>query len=154
MNNETTTHSTLTPAQLPRLLNDLYLENKKLEEINARKTVPNIEGRPGIGKTQIVKSFSEEKHLGLVMVTPDMLAEVGDLNGLPDIERLTDGEAVTRLRPPDWVYSILQKTEKKKGCVLLFDDHNRVDPQVMNAEMSVFQNHRIAGVELPRGVFI
>jgi len=154
MENETTIQSSITPAQLPKLLNDLYQENMKLEEMNARKTVPNIQGKPGIGKTQIVNGFAKNKNLGFVMVTPDMLAEVGDLNGLPDIERLTNGEAITKLRPPDWVYSILQESENNKGCVLLFDDHNRVDPQVINAEMSVFQNHRIAGVELPRGVFI
>lgn len=148
------TNTTLTPSQLPRLLEDLYEENKRLEAINAKKIVPNIQGKPGIGKTQIVKEFAQKKDLGLVMVTPDMLAEVGDLNGLPDIERLKNNEAITTLRPPDWVYSIIEKSKEKKACILLFDDHNRVDPQVVNAEMSVFQNHKIAGVTLPQGVFI
>jgi hypothetical protein len=154
MSDQNTSTSLITPAQLPILLSDLYEENRKLEAVGSRKIVPNIQGKPGIGKTQIVKSFAKEKSLGLVLVTPDMLAEVGDLNGLPDIERLTNGEAITRFRPPDWVYDIIKQTEKKKGCILLLDDHNRVDPQVMNAEMSVFQNHKIAGVELPKGVFI
>jgi len=154
MSDQTIPNSSITPVQLPVLLNDLFEENRKLEALGTRKTVPNIQGKPGIGKTQIVKTFAKEKDLGLVLVTPDMLAEVGDLNGLPDIERLTNGDALTRFRPPDWVHDILNQTEKKNGCVLLLDDHNRVDPQVMNAEMSVFQNHRIAGVNLPKGVFI
>lgn len=154
MSDQTLPNCIVTPTQLPTLLADLYEENKRLETIGARKTVPNIQGKPGIGKTQIVKTFAKQKSLGLVMVTPDMLAEVGDLNGLPDIERLTSGESITRFRPPDWVYDILKQIEAKKGCILLLDDHNRVDPQVINAEMSVFQNHRIAGVELPKGVFI
>ncbi|OVE80496.1 hypothetical protein BVY01_00155 [bacterium I07] len=154
MDTQTSTHARITPSQLPLLLEDLYEENNKLEAIGARKIVPNIQGQPGIGKTQIVQDFASLKNLGLVMVTPDMLAEVGDLNGLPDIERIQNGETITTLRPPDWVFAILRKSEDKKGCILLLDDHNRVDPQVVNAEMSVFQNHKIAGVELPKGVFI
>jgi len=154
MDTETIAQSMITPSQLPILLEDLFQENKKLEKISGRKIVPDIQGKPGIGKTQIVQEFAKEKGLGLVMVTPDMLAEVGDLNGLPDIERLNGGLAITKLRPPDWVYSILKESENHQGCVLLFDDHNRVDPQVVNAEMSVFQNHKIAGVELPEGTFI
>lgn len=109
-------------------------------EKGLRRRVPCIWGPPGIGKTDIVKSFEEQgyvvKHVPLAQ-----FEEMGDLNGIPqeyEVEHDGKKEWVTRTCPPAWA-PIYERDGDK--VILLADDFNRADPRILKGTMQLIQDY-------------
>ena len=109
-------------------------------EKGLRRRVPCIWGPPGIGKTDIVKSFEKQgyvvKHVPLAQ-----FEEMGDLNGIPqEYEQEINGkkEWVTRTCPPEWAPMHDRDGDK---VILLADDFNRADPRILKGTMQLIQDY-------------
>jgi len=116
-------------------------------ELNAQQAKRGQPGIPiciwgdhGIGKTQIVERYAQERKWPLVTIAPAQFEEMGDLLGMP----VQDG-AFTRLAPPSWV-----PVQAGPGIFLL-DDFNRADARIIRGLMQLLQKGRLKSWSLPPG---
>lgn len=123
---------------LKKFLDREFEMNRFNYDHGLRRRVPCIWGHPGIGKTDIVKSFRDEgyvvKHVPLAQ-----FEEMGDLNGIPqEYQDKETEEWMTRTCPPEWAPDLERDGEK---VVLLLDDFNRSDPRILKGTMQLIQDY-------------
>ncbi len=99
-----------------------------------------IWGNHGIGKTELVKAFAQEKGCDFRYIAPSQLEEMGDLIGLPaaDLSNQT-----TSFLPPAWV------PNQPGPGILLLDDINRADERILRGLMQLFQFGSLISWQLP-----
>jgi len=97
-----------------------------------------IWGKPGIGKTEIVRSFTKEHGWSFQQINPAQFEEMGDLLGMPAVE-----EGRTIFRSPSWV-----PRDPGPG-LLLIDDVNRADDRILRGIMQLLQDGRLISWALP-----
>lgn len=98
-----------------------------------------IWGKPGLGKTEMVRDYALSKGMEFAYCAPAQFEEMGDLHGIPEIE---NGKTV--FRRPSW----LPETNGKPG-ILLLDDFNRADPRIIRGLMQLAQLHELMSWKLP-----
>jgi len=97
-----------------------------------------IWGKPGIGKTEIVREFAMEHGWAFQQINPAQFEEMGDLLGMPMVE---NGRTV--FRAPSWV-----PRDTGPG-ILLIDDVNRADDRILRGIMQLLQDGRLISWQLP-----
>lgn len=97
-------------------------------------------GRHGIGKSQILTHYYNNKGLKVVPLFLGQMADPGDLIGLP---QLADG--MTRFAPPYWF------PKDDQPIVLFLDELNRARPEILQTVMDLVLNRRLGGHLLPTG---
>ncbi len=97
-----------------------------------------IWGKTGIGKTTVIHDYAKEKNYPLVHLAPAQIEEMGDLLGMPAIEKDR-----TVFRKPAWA-----PTEKGPG-ILLLDDFNRADERIIKGLMQLLQEKKLLAWSLP-----
>lgn len=105
-------------------------------------------GKHGIGKTEMVLALAKEKGWSCQMISPAQFEEMGDLIGLPYLDKIADGEALSRFAPPEWI-----PREEGPG-ILLIDDFNRADDRILRGLMALWQERRLSSWALPDNWFI
>lgn len=134
-----TTHGRVVDMPSLRLFLQREMEmNRHNAEKGHRRRVPCVWGAPGIGKTDIVKSFKKEgyviKHVPLAQ-----FEEMGDLNGIPqEYQDKETGDWITRTCPPEWAPNLKRDGAK---VILLLDDFNRSDPRILKGTMQLIQDY-------------
>ena len=101
-------------------------------------------GAPGLGKTEGVRQFCEEKELNL-MVWNLATCEPSDFIGVPDIENV-EGSKRTVNRPP----IIFPPENIKTGGVLFLDEMNRANKAVLGAALTLCIDGRVGSYMLPK----
>lgn len=99
-------------------------------------------GKHGIGKSEILTSYFEEKHKTVIPLFLGQMADPGDLIGLPHFNEQTRR---TEFMPPYWF------PLDDKPIVLFLDELNRARPELMQSVMDLALNRRLAGRTLPKG---
>ena len=99
-----------------------------------------LAGRHGIGKSEILTQYFNDKGMKVVALFLGQMSDPGDLIGLPD----KSGE-ITVFRPPYW-FPI-----DGKPIVLFLDELNRARPEVLQTIMDLALNRKLAGRSLPEG---
>lgn len=102
-------------------------------------------GRHGIGKSQILTDFYQQRGLKVVPLFLGQMADPGDLIGLPVLRNEVDGESSTNYAPPFWY------PKDGKPIVLFLDELNRARPEILQTVMDLALNRRLAGHQLPSG---
>lgn len=97
-----------------------------------------IWGKPGIGKTEIVRDFTREHGWSFRQINPAQFEEMGDLLGMPVVEA-----GQTAFSAPSWV-----PREPGPG-ILLIDDVNRADDRILRGIMQLLQEGRLISWALP-----
>ena len=97
-------------------------------------------GRHGIGKSEILTEYYQQKGMRVVPLFLGQMSDPGDLIGLPT----KTGER-TAFLPPYW-FPI-----DGKPIVLFLDELNRARPEILQTVMDLALNRRLAGHELPKG---
>lgn len=100
-----------------------------------------IWGQPGIGKSSLVRQFSEELGLPCVSLLGSQLAPE-DIIGVPQI---TDG--VSRFCPP-------ANIARREPYCLFLDELNACSQEVQKAFYSLIQERRVGEYELPAGSIV
>lgn len=115
-----------------------------LEVLNLTPEVQNIMlvGRHGIGKSQILTEYFEEKGFKVVALFLGQMSDPGDLIGLP-IKNNETGR--TDFMPPYWFPT------DDTPVVLFLDELNRARPEVLQTIMDLALNRKLAGRKLPEG---
>ncbi|MDY5122727.1 MAG: AAA family ATPase [Treponema sp.] len=99
-------------------------------------------GKHGIGKSQILENYYEEKGIKVVTLFLGQMSDPGDLIGLPEKNELT---GKTDFMLPYWFP--LDDTP----IVLFLDELNRARPEVLQTIMDLTLNRKLAGKTLPGG---
>lgn len=97
-------------------------------------------GRHGIGKSEILTEFFEQKGMKVVTLFLGQMSDPGDLIGLPN----KTGEK-TDFLPPYWF------PLDGQPIVLFLDELNRARPEVLQTIMDLALNRKLAGRKLPEG---
>lgn len=106
-----------------------------------------MEGLHGIGKSQIVKQFSEEQgyHLEELFLSHQ---EVGDVIGIPHI--IESGKnSLTTWSVPIWLQRMRDASKAGKKCVLFLDELNRAPIDVRQSALQLVLERKIHEHELP-----
>lgn len=107
------------------------------------RTPAMLWGRPGAGKSAMVKSLAEglneKMHTVLLGVR-----EPQDQGGLPSIDR-SGKKPCSYLLPPRWAAEIIQDG----GGIVFFDEFSAADPQVQNSALRVVQEGYAGDEALP-----
>ena len=119
---------TIKPQQIPKIL----------EICRNANVVPFIWGSQGIGKSQIIKQYSDNNNLDFIDLRLSLM-EPGDLIGMPVIENNK-----TVFKKPQWF-----PEEKSKG-VLFLDELNRANEDIHQAIFQLILDKRINGHILPK----
>ena len=128
--------SSLTANEITNFLNHIYSVNENI--VNIIKPVC-IWGKPGIGKTQLIKDFAKDNGYEFAYCAPAQFEEMGDFHGIPYV---VDGKTV--YHTPKWVPS-----ESNKPGILLIDDFNRADDRILRGLMQLLQNNGLMSWTLP-----
>ncbi len=120
-----------------------------LEILDATPAAQNIMlvGRHGIGKSEILTHYFEQRHMRVVALFLGQMSDPGDLIGLPRPMQ-SDGEKTigrTVFMPPYWW------PEEDQPIVLFLDELNRARPEVLQTIMDLALNRKLAGRALPAG---
>lgn len=99
-------------------------------------------GRHGIGKSQVISEFYEQRGLRVVPFFLGQMSDPGDLIGLPH-KNLETGR--TEFLPPYWW------PVESEPVVLFLDELNRARPEILQAVMDLALNKTLAGRKLPAG---
>ena len=105
-------------------------------------------GHHGIGKTEMIKGYAKSKGWQFKYIAPAQLEEMGDLHGLPTIEKNELGKSKTCFASPDWV------PETEGPGILLLDDLNRADDRILRGLMQLLQNRELFSWKLPAKWFM
>lgn len=134
---------------------------KKIIKLTPTDQAIGIEGKHGIGKSEIIAQILLEDGYKLITLFVGQMADAGDAIGLPDkIEatfriRQEDGTIteevgkITKFAPPAWWPR--DPTEK---IAILFDEANRGKPEINQCMMDMLLNQRLNGNKLPDGARI
>ena len=101
-----------------------------------------LTGRHGIGKSQILTKYFEEKGTTVNTLFLGQMSDPGDLLGLPNKDEETGR---TTFMPPYW-FPI-----DGKPIVLFLDELNRARPEILQTVMDLVLNRKLAGRPLPEG---
>ena len=101
-----------------------------------------LTGKHGIGKSEILTKYYEERGMKVVALFLGQMSDSGDLIGLPHKNEVT---GKTDFMPPYWF------PVDGKPIVLFLDELNRARPEVLQTIMDLALNRKLAGRELPEG---
>ncbi len=99
-------------------------------------------GRHGIGKSEILTHYFEQKGMKVIALFLGQMSDPGDLIGLPHKDEATGR---TDFMPPYWF------PVDGKPIVLFLDELNRARPEVLQTIMDLALNRKLAGKALPAG---
>ncbi|RMG87296.1 MAG: ATPase [Bacteroidetes bacterium] len=116
----------------------IFKTNMELERREQPKSPVCIWGKHGVGKTELVEQLAREAGWPLVVISPAQFEEMGDLLGMPAIEKDR-----TVFRAPAWV------PDAPGPGILLLDDFNRADDRILRGCMQLLQNFRLISWALP-----
>ncbi|KPA16716.1 ATPase AAA [Candidatus Magnetomorum sp. HK-1] len=97
-------------------------------------------GKHGIGKSQILAGYFEEKQLPVIAFFLGQMSDPGDLIGLPHKNTETGH---TEFMPPYWWPT------DNQPVVLFLDELNRARPELLQAIQDLTLNRKLAGRSLP-----
>lgn len=99
-------------------------------------------GRHGIGKSEILTHFFQQRGERVVSLFLGQMADPGDLIGLP---QWNESSQRTHFLPPHWW------PEDNQPIVLFLDELNRARPELLQTVMDLVLNRTLAGRKLPEG---
>lgn len=101
-----------------------------------------LTGKHGIGKSQILTKYFEEKGYKLVTLFLGQMSDPGDLIGLPFLDK--ESHKTDFMLPYWW-------PNDNKPIVLFLDELNRARPEILQTIMDLALNRKLAGKSLPAG---
>lgn len=115
---------------------------KRVLQITPENQNIMLTGKHGIGKSQILKNFFEERGQKVVILFLGQMSDPGDIIGLP---RLNEETGKTDFMLPYWFPT------DGKPIVLFLDELNRARPEILQTIMDLTLNRTLAGKSLPEG---
>jgi len=115
---------------------------RRLLEVMPAEQNVMLTGRHGIGKSEILTKFYQERGMKVVSLFLGQMSDPGDLIGLPNKDEKT---GKTEFMPPYWF------PVDGKPIVLFLDELNRARPEVLQTIMDLALNRKLAGKSLPEG---
>jgi hypothetical protein len=105
--------------------------------------VPNIIGKHGIGKSSVVAQYAKDNGYSFHPFFLGQMSDTGDLLGLPEFERDSDGKALST----NFIHPA--KLPKKPRSILFFDELNRASKDLLQAIFQLALEGTIHDYALP-----
>lgn len=125
------------------------IESAKLTLVAAHAADDTVimEGKHGIGKSNIVGQFSKENdyHLETLFLSTQ---EVGDIIGIPRTIEM-GGDVITTWSVPIWLQRMREAAKVGKKCVLFLDELNRAPLDVRQSALPLVLEGKAHEHELP-----
>lgn len=130
-------------------MNELsFKETRKLlDSIQKTRLVPCLIGHTGIGKTELVKQFCNDKGWDLITLHVAQL-EPADFMGLPKATK----EGTTQFCRPDWLPT--EEASNSKGTVIFLDEVNRGHEDIRQALYQLLTDKRLHNYKVPNNCYI
>ncbi len=96
----------------------------------------------------MILALAQEKGWPCRVISPAQFEEMGDLIGLPYLEKQEDGRALSRFAPPEWI------PQEDGPGIFLIDDFNRADDRILRGLMALWQERRLSSWALPKDWYI
>jgi len=125
-------------TQVREFVEHILHANLAAEAKGRKKSPICIWGTHGIGKTELVQQIAEGLGFQWAYIAPAQFEEMGDLVGMPTIEK-----GKTTFCHPSWV------PNKAGPGILLIDDVNRADDRILRGIMQLLQNYELVSWSLP-----
>jgi len=126
-------------------MSNITVSSKELKDVlDAIPSNQNIMlvGNHGIGKSEILTSYFEDKGMKVVALFLGQMSDPGDLIGLP---MKNENTGRTEFAPPYWF-----PIDGQPICLFL-DELNRARPEILQTVMDLTLNRTLAGKRLPEG---
>ena len=133
--------------QIIQILDHILSKNSSSLNKSFRPIPLCIWGIHGLGKTELVRDYANNKGWDFSYIAPAQFEEMGDLHGIPSILSTKHGDK-TVFNPPEWV------PNKKGPGILLIDDINRADDRILRGCMQLLQNYELSSWKLPENWYI
>ena len=130
---------------------DIRTLKKTIERTPLTQAI-GIEGKHGIGKSEIISQMFKDLGYRMIYLFVGQASDAGDLIGLPDkvdaVFKNEDGEEyvakITTFAPPKW----WPRDPQEKICIFL-DEANRGKPEISQCLMDMLLNRKLNGMQLP-----
>lgn len=129
----------LDPRGIKSALQSLF----NISASNGVNVTPFIWGRPGIGKSAIVKTIAQEMDLPLVDVRLSMMDPLSLMGVLVPDTKTKESNWL----PPTWLIG-------KKKYILFFDEINSAPPTIQSAAYQIILDRKIGPHNLPEGTIV
>ena len=101
----------------------------------------HIVGKHGLGKTEIVKQWAQEKGFHLEVLQLPIL-ETSDLVGMPDITETKHGK-VTTFAKPEWIARIHEANANGQHAVIFLDELGRASLDIRQASLQLVLEKKV-----------
>jgi hypothetical protein len=115
--------------------------------ISCNSGVLNLLGKPGVGKTQTLRSLAFKLDLNVLDLRLTTMDET-ELGLFPKVVTV-DGQDFVKFLPPYWVLDAL-----KFPTLIILEEFNRANKYVTNAVMKLLSEREIGNIKLPNTVFL
>lgn len=112
--------------------------------IKVNQKVCFLAGKPGIGKSSIIKKVAKNLGLKLIDIRLSMVDE-SEIIGIPSIS--SDGKSFTYAKP-EWVVEA-----QKQPSLIFFDELNRAKPEVIDACLQILLDKKIGMTTFNQDVY-
>jgi MoxR-like ATPase len=111
-------------------------------------------GTHGIGKTESVIAYAQEKGYKWIYCAPAQFEEMGDLHGIPEVfnptpDQAHSGQEYTVYRQPAWLKEVIDSVDEGEPGLFILDDFNRADERIIQGCMQLLQLHKLFSWSLP-----
>ncbi len=106
-----------------------------------------IVGKHGVGKSEIIKQYFNQKGFEIVTLFLGQMSDAGDILGLPKERVISESGVVTSVMdflPPFW-------WQHEKPFLLFLDELNRARPEILQVIFDLVLNRQLGGRSLPKG---
>jgi len=116
-----------------------------------QRITPNIVGKPGIGKSEIVKDLGKELGYEVIDIRLSQHDNT-DVKGIPNVS-LSKEERFSKWLPPEFMPiegnpKYMNKDGSYKKVILLLDELNRAAPDVIQSVFEIVYDYAIGGNKL------
>lgn len=128
-----------------------------LDYMAKAELTPFIWGHAGIGKSSIVKQWTQQKGYHFFPFYLGTQSDIGDILGLADFVRDKNGTAVaTTFATPKWLHDTIKYCEENpdSGAVIFLDEFNRARRDILNGMFSLALDKTFHTLKLPKNCYV
>ncbi len=129
---------------------------ESLDYMFKAQLTPFVWGHAGIGKTESVKQYAQEKGYKFFAFYLGTMSDSGDILGLAEFTKRKDGGKSTDFAPPGWLLDMIDycNANPDSGAVLFLDEFNRSRRDILNGVFSLALDKTFHTIKLPKNCHI
>ena len=138
-------------------IESIALETIELTKKGRSHSKPYLVGDPGMGKTEMVRTFCAKKGYRCICLSPG-LQPLERFSGIPDfVVKGEDGQPTTVWSVPEFIHQVKEVNVKSNDyetpIIIFFDDWHTADQEIQKIGFELFTYHKYSNYELPKNSY-